>query len=140
MTVKDLGDTVVYQLAYCEHPLVVGEDDDRTDEELVEAVEKRTTVDDDMEFPGWKVFVSDPPDAETLRYVNTKTRVNIKGIFEEIPVGHKTERDIVDVFTDHVKIDDFDGPSFGVAGPNIDVWTRHIDDFDGDIHLDITDQ
>jgi hypothetical protein len=134
MTLVAPDSTVVYSLAMGEHPLVVGKDDERTDEELIEEIERRTTIDDPLTWPEWTMFVSDPPDGETLRYVNTASRVNVKVEHGDYPGAHKKERDVVDVMLDHVEIEGWDIETAA--------WSHfgatHIDDFDGEIHLDLT--
>lgn len=131
MTLIEPDSTVVYEIAIGSHPLVVGEDDDRSDEELVAAVEERTEVADELDFPGWDVFVSDPPDMETLRYVDTVSRINVRAPYG---VGsHKKKYDIFDAVADHLTIEDFPSDDWGMS-----CWSpTHEDDFDREIHLDM---
>lgn len=134
-TIKEKGDTVIYAVALNEHPLVAGEDDDRSDEELIAEVRDRTAVTEPLEWPGWAVFESDPPDDETLRYVNTASRINVKALFEEgIWDAHKKCRDVFDAIAELVEID-----GFGIDNASMSHYGAvHIDDFDGEVHLDAT--
>lgn len=131
MTKVHHTDTVVYEVALNSHPLVVGEDDERGDEELIEAVEGRTETADDIDWPDWTVFTSDPPDDETLRYVNTTSRINVRAPRDM--EAHKTDRDVFDEVTDRVEIE-----GFGSRHMSMSYWpVTHEDDFDGEIHLDL---
>jgi hypothetical protein len=120
-------DDVIYEVAFESNVLVAGEDDDRTDEELVAAVEERTTVAEDMTFPDWTVFVSDPPDAETLRYVDTATRINVFA-----PYG-------TDVFPEIRNRVEIDGEDEHFWRSMVHSSPTHPDDFDREIHLDLTE-
>jgi hypothetical protein len=136
MTRVSIDDDVILCVAFSEHPLVVGEDDDRTDEELTEAVTARTSVDAPLSFPGWQVFESGPPDAETFRYVNTKARINVKLPYDgEVKQGHKTERDVFDVIASHLHVDGWSVIDAAMSH----YGAVHPDDHDGDVHLDLTD-
>lgn len=137
MTLIGEGDTVVYEVALNEHPLVVGEGDDRPDEELISDVTGRTTIGGPLDWPEWTVFESDLPDADRLRYVNTATRINVKAVYgESIWGAHTRLRDVFDAIAEHVEIEGF---NFGEAAGSH--WgATHIEDFDGDVHLDVTDE
>ena len=126
-------DIVIYEVALCEHPLVVGEDDDRTDEELIKGVEERTETSDDLNWPEWAVFVDDPPDMETIRYVNTASRINVRGPYGI--GGHKKDRDVFDEIIDRIEIEGWDisQAEFSHWGPT------HPNDFEGVVHLDLTE-
>lgn len=135
MTKVSTDDDVILCVALNEHPLVVGEDDERSDEELIEAVTARTTVDEPLSFPGWTVFVSDPPDDELLRYVNTKGRINVKLPYDgEVEHAHQEKMDVFDVVASHLHVDGWsvDDAAMSHYGP------VHPDDHDYDVHLDLT--
>lgn len=134
MTKVHHTDDVVFEVAINDHPLVVGEDDDRSDEELIENVRRRTETADDIEWPEWTVFVSDPPDAETLRNVNTATRINVLAPYD---LGaHQKEYDVFDAIAERVEIEGYNVENAAMSCPG----ATHQDDFDGDIHLDLTDE
>lgn len=135
MTLIDQDSTVVYEVALNDHPLVVGEDDDRSDEELIGEVEERTSVADDLDFPDWSVFVSDPPGEEALRYVNTKSRINVLVRYNEMEAHNKKNRDVFDEVEDRIEIEGVDMERMAMSCPG----PTHIDDFDRHIHLDLTD-
>lgn len=120
-------DEVVCTVAINDHPLIVGESDDRSDDELVEAVESRTETADDLTFPGWDVFESDPPDDETIRYADTPSRINVLTRYGD-------ETDVFEEVADRIEIDGFDMEEAAMSHPS----AVHADDFDGDIHLDLT--
>lgn len=127
------GDIVVYEVSLNEHPLVVGGDDDRPDEELVEAVEGRTETADDIDWPEWAVFESGPPDMERIRYVNTSSRINVRASQDHD--AHQKQRDVFDEIVDRVDID-----GFSIDDADMSYWpTTHEDDFENPIHLDLVD-
>lgn len=140
MTLVDADSTVVYEIALCEHPLVVGEDDDRTDAELIAWVEERFEVTDDaLSWPEWMVMKSGPPNAETLRYVNLASRINVKAEYTDAQIGPTDER--IDTFEEVYRRIDFDDECYpAVERPELSHWgPTHCEDFDGKIHLDLTD-
>lgn len=121
---------IVYPVSINNHPLVVGEDDDRSDEALIEAVEERTETAGDFDFPGWAVFVSNPPDEERLRYVNTKGRINVLAPPDRD--AHKKRRDVFDEIDDRLDVDGFDQGAMSYMDQ------IPVDEFDGEIHIDAT--
>lgn len=126
-------DDVIYRIAMNEHPMHVGEDDDRTDEELVEEMDSRTETAGDLDFPGWMIAVSDPPDMETLRYPIFKTRINVLAPYDMS--HHKHEYDVFDAVAERIEIEGFDVENAAMSSFPVE----HPDDFDGDVHLDLTD-
>jgi hypothetical protein len=133
------GDTVIYRVALNDHPLIVGEDDERPDEELVAAVEERTTTVGGLEWPGWTVMVSDPPGEEKLRYVNTPTRINVKARYWN---GEESVNPF-EAIAERVDIEDFDIRQAAMSHPvptyQLDFHGKAPADFEGDVHLDLTD-
>lgn len=118
--------TVVYRVALNDHPLIPEAGDDRSDEELVTAVEEATTADAGLDFPGWTVEVSDPPGKPPIRYVTTDGRINVR-----------SERATIDPFEEIRKrlyVEGFDVRSAAMSYPG----PVHADDFDGEVHLDLS--
>lgn len=110
----------VYAIALNEHPLIVGADDERTDEELIEAVEERTEADIDIE---WSVCVSDPGgDFERLRYVTPAHRFYVR--------SNEESDDVFDAVADAIDVEGFDIESAAMS------HYGEVEDYD-EIHIDL---
>lgn len=137
MTRVGVDDTVVYEVALNDHPLAVGEDDDRTDEELIADVAERTETADGLDWPDWMVAVSEPPDddMERIRYVTTTSRINVRVDFSDVEVDH--DINVFEEIEDRLDIEDYPGHD---EKPAMSHWgATHEDDFQGDVHLDLAD-
>ena len=111
----------VYAVALNEHPLIVGAYDDRTDEELIADVEKRTDADIEIR---WVVCVSDPgDDYESLRYVTPAHRFYVR--------ADEQEEDVFDAVAEAIDIGGFNIEKAAMShhGP--------VEDYD-EIHIDLT--
>jgi len=123
---EDEPPIVVYRVALNSHPLTTT-NTERTDEELIAQVERRTTV-EGMDFPEWVVRRSDPTDRQLVRYANTDSRINVKA-----------RRGAVDHFEEiaqRLTIRGFDVDNAAMSNPP----PTPIEDFDGTVHLDLTDE
>lgn len=121
------GQVVVYQIALNEHPLIADPDDDRSDAELVEAVEAWTNTTGGLDLPPWTVFESTAPGEGGSRYVSLMGRINVRAVHGAVdPFEEVADRFTINGF-------DIGEAAMSYVGP-----VRECD-FNNVVHLDLVD-
>lgn len=131
---EDSQDKVVVEVTIEEQPLSVKKGDELyqlSDEELIEKVEEATETSDDIDWPEYGVYVSNPSFAEKVRYVNTKSHINVLvekdsdvNVFEEV------EKRVEINVSGQIRFKELGKSSLRVIP---------YEDFERKIHLDLTE-